>query len=119
LLIWTWIKNTIGYVGLGAIITLTSLYLLYMADIGAPSRYAHNILLSIDQSVNVVLGGDPDETISSRLGKWLTSDQKTFGDKIRRGFAWVICPPLDILNLESDHCRKSIDNEEGKDRVVK
>jgi hypothetical protein len=32
-------------------------------------RWAMNILLSLDQLGNSVLGGDPDETISSRLGR--------------------------------------------------
>lgn len=32
-------------------------------------KYFYNILIGIDQLVNAILGGDPDETISSRLGK--------------------------------------------------
>lgn len=32
-------------------------------------RYLFNILLAIDQFLNVLLLGDPDETISSRVGK--------------------------------------------------
>ena len=31
--------------------------------------YILNILVSIDQFVNVIFGGAPDETISSRLGR--------------------------------------------------
>lgn len=33
------------------------------------SRYWINMLVSIDQRVNVLCGGNTDETISSRLGK--------------------------------------------------
>lgn len=32
-------------------------------------RYLLNILISIDQLANTLAGGDPDETISSRIGK--------------------------------------------------
>ena len=32
-------------------------------------KYFLNILISLDQMGNTLLGGDPDETISSRLGK--------------------------------------------------
>ncbi len=32
-------------------------------------KWLLNILISIDQLGNTIAGGDPDETISSRLGK--------------------------------------------------
>ena len=32
-------------------------------------KWIVNVLVSIDQLGNTILGGDPDETISSRLGK--------------------------------------------------
>tara|TARA_Y100000310_G_scaffold337230_1_gene423797 strand:- start:125 stop:385 length:261 start_codon:yes stop_codon:yes gene_type:complete len=32
-------------------------------------KYIFNVLLGLDQLGNAALGGDPDETISSRLGK--------------------------------------------------
>ncbi|MDP4158147.1 MAG: hypothetical protein Q8911_00075 [Bacillota bacterium] len=34
-------------------------------------KYFYNILIGIDQLCNTILGGDPDETISSRMGKHL------------------------------------------------
>jgi hypothetical protein len=34
-------------------------------------KYIWNILVAIDQFINTVLGGDPDETMSSRMGKQL------------------------------------------------
>lgn len=66
-------------------------------------KYFWNILISIDQFVNTVFGGDPDETISSRLGKdrdknWFTTHLSSFLD-------W----------FESDHVEKSIEEDEGKD----
>jgi len=33
------------------------------------ARYGTNLLLSFDQTVNAIMMGDPDETISSRLGR--------------------------------------------------
>lgn len=54
-------------------------------------KYIRNILISIDQMANTLLGGDPDMTISSRLGRnykgtwmanfvdWLFSWQKRVG----------------------------------------
>lgn len=56
-------------------------------------KYIRNILISIDQFANTVLGGDPDMTISSRLGRnykgtwmakfvdWLFLWQKRDGSK--------------------------------------
>ena len=32
-------------------------------------KYFLNVLIGVDQLGNTILGGDPDETISSRLGK--------------------------------------------------
>jgi len=32
-------------------------------------RYFINILISLDQFINTLLGGDPDETLSSRAAK--------------------------------------------------
>lgn len=117
--VWKFLIRTLSQVGLAIVLAFTFLIMLYAADIGPPSRWAHNVLLSIDQTANAITGGDPDETLSSRFGKWLTEEPKTAWDHIRKGFAYVICPPLDLLNLESDHCIKSVDKEEGKDRVVK
>ncbi len=80
---------------------------------GPAGRWAHNVLLSIDQGANALLGGDPDETISSRLGKWLAGDNMA-----RRAFARVVCPALDLLMLERDHCRKSVDQTTGGKAVL-
>lgn len=75
------------------------------------SEWAHNILLAIDQYGNAVLGGDPDETISSRLGKWLTAGRVGVWDDIRYGVASVLCALLDLF--DPDHCINSIDPNVG------
>jgi hypothetical protein len=66
-------------------------------------RYIWNILIGIDQLLNAVLAGDPDETISSRMGKRvIKKDCKV---------CKVICRFLDVL--DKNHCYKSIESDEG------
>lgn len=65
-------------------------------------RYAWNVLISLDQLLNTLLGGDPDETLSSRMGK-----RARKGDKLGRCF----CAVLDVL--DKNHCEKSIERDEG------
>lgn len=65
-------------------------------------RYLWNLFIAVDQLVNTIFGGYPDETISSRMGK-----RARKGDK----FAIHFCSVLDVL--EKDHCEKSIERDEG------
>lgn len=68
-------------------------------------RYFFNILIAIDQLFNVLLLGDPDETISSRMGKYVARG---------RGFIpCLICKLLDVILREKDHCKNSIELDEG------
>jgi len=69
-------------------------------------KYIWNILISIDQLANTILGGDPDETISSRAGKL----------QYKRGWANFLCKFLNYL--DTGLCKKSIEIDEGKDGVV-
>ena len=71
-------------------------------------RYIWNNLLAIDQLANALLGGDPDETISSRAGKRLMENDR---------IAIVLCWFLDFF--ESDHCHKAIETDEGGDAVFR
>lgn len=70
-------------------------------------QYLWNILISLDQFANTVLGGSPDETISSRAGK-----------AMREGKVWgcVLCRFLNLF--ENEHCAKSIETDEGADAVI-
>ncbi len=63
-------------------------------------HYIRNLLISIDQFVNTVLGGYPDETLSSRMGKHQNCLICRF-----------VCKLLDIV--DKDHCKKSIEHDEG------
>ena len=74
-------------------------YLIYSANV-----YFWNILISIDQLCNTILFGCPDETMSSRMGKY-----------VRRGRGWFPCQLCKILNIfEKDHCIRSIENDRGE-----
>jgi hypothetical protein len=65
-------------------------------------RYVWNFLISLDQLLNTILGGNPDETMSSRMGKCI--------EKNNCKFCGFVCK---ILNLfEKDHCYKSIERDE-------
>ena len=65
-------------------------------------EYFWNILLSLDQLVNTIFAGAPDETISSRAAK-----------AERNGKKWgcVLCELLD--KIDKDHCNKNIELDEG------
>lgn len=70
-------------------------------------RYIFNILISIDQLANAILGGDPDETISSRLGKRLNTC----------AFCRFICNILHKIDYR--HCQDAIEENEGSNAVIK
>jgi hypothetical protein len=77
-------------------------------------KYLLNILISIDQLGNTVLGGDPDETISSRLGKI----------KIGHGgrIPWYrpLCKVIDwgLELIDPGHSVDAIEGDEGKDALI-
>ena len=73
------------------------------------SRYSWNLLIAIDQLINTVFGGDPDETISSRMGKWARAGKHKKGDrKITYAIANFV-----VELFEKDHFAKSIEEDEG------
>lgn len=63
-------------------------------------RYLLNLLIAIDQLGNAILGGDPDETISSRAAK--KAD--------RRGWR-VIARLLEFIN--PGHLARAREDDEG------
>ncbi|MEH7116052.1 hypothetical protein V7128_01335 [Neobacillus vireti] len=67
--------------------------------------YIWNLLISIDQFFNTVLGGSPDETMSSRMGKHVANKDCPFCN--------LVCKFLNLF--EKDHCIKSIEKDEGND----
>ena len=79
-------------------------------------KYIFNLLISIDQLANTILGGDPDETLSSRMGKmvvrWRVGSTKS---QLRYKLAVAICWLLN--KIDPDHCNKSIEHNEGDDDI--
>lgn len=69
-------------------------------------KYLKNILIAIDQLVNTICFGDPDETISSRLGR------NYDGTWIEKFVNWLFKWQKD------DHCSNSIEYDEGKDAII-
>lgn len=76
-------------------------------------QYIYNHAVIISQACSVLLGGDPDESVSSRLGK-----------AERAGKFWaeyIVCPVVDNLVLaftgQARHCFYSIEDDEGKKTV--
>jgi hypothetical protein len=64
-----------------------------------------NVLLAIDQFVNVLMLGDPDETISSRAGRVFPNTWWTwFIDNL---FFW-----------QTNHCHKAIEPSEGRRDIL-
>lgn len=68
--------------------------------------YILNILVAVDQLANTILGGDPDETISSRAAK---------AQRLKKPWGCVLCKFLDLF--QKGHCDKSIEWGEGADAV--
>ena len=74
------------------------------------TQYLFNLLITLDQSVNTMAGGDPDETISSRLGK---IERRYWGRipwylPITRSIVWL------LNKLDPAHCQASIEEDEGE-----
>lgn len=70
-------------------------------------RYGWNLLIAIDQLGNTLLGGDPDETISSRTAKRVGEQR----------WAYWLCRALHWF--DKDHCAKSVESDEGAREVIK
>lgn len=78
-------------------------------------RYIWNLLVAIDQLANTACGGDPDETISSRVGKWAKDSSYNSGAKkpAYKLVRWV------TELFEKDHLAKAIEEDEGKNELLK
>ncbi len=76
-------------------------------------KYITNILISLDQTGNALCGGDPDETISSHIGKV----KRSMGGAI--GWKRPILKILDIIlnRIDRNHSVDAIEEDEGKDSL--
>jgi hypothetical protein len=84
---------------LAAVLSLVWMFCAVLANSARGQRLA----VSFDQLANTALGGDEDETISSRAGK-----------AAREGKWWAcrLCRWLD--RFDPNHCENNIEQDEGK-----
>ena len=73
------------------------------------SRHAHwpywlRLLIGIDQLGNVIFGGDPDETISSRLGRAMRDGRLAWHRKPVPMLIYVL-----LEKIDPGHCAKAIE----------
>ncbi len=48
-------------------------------------KYARNVVIALDQAANALLGGDPDETLSSRLHRAQSGELGYFASRVMLG----------------------------------
>jgi hypothetical protein len=72
-----------------------------------------NVLIGIDQLGNAIMFGDPDETISSRIGKI----KRKYGGKIpwSKPVTKIIDKGLDVI--DKNHSLDAIEDDEGEDQI--
>lgn len=110
--LWALVALSLPLVGLllGVVFMLAALPFMRLLPGGMARRYAINLFIAGDQMANAILGGNPDMTISGRLGKRLL--------KGRDGCPWCyllskwICRLLD--EVDPRHCVKAyrVDQDE-------
>ncbi len=67
--------------------------------------YIKNVLIAIDQTINTIFNGWPDETFSSRCWRWSKDGKRDWPRKLVDG----------ILFWDKNHCRESYESErEGR-----
>lgn len=92
---------------------LVALVILFIGFLKFPrktfiSRYCLNLLLSVDQLANTILLGDPDETLSSRIGKGSL-----------KGSRFCIFMAKILGFFDKNHAVKNIEKDEGSDQITK
>jgi hypothetical protein len=65
-------------------------------------QYVFNQFLAIDQLLNTILMGHPDETLSSRLGRTIGKERYFFVRPLRVTVDLIFYP------IEKDHCLNSV-----------
>lgn len=98
--------------------TLTGTYLLTAGIFpGVPmalqgSRYWHGVWIAFDKLWNAILDGDPEETLSSHLGK-----STIYGYEVVLWNRWADHTLAWLLHqIDKHHCEKSIDWKVGEPR---
>lgn len=73
----------------------------------ALARYGMNWLRWLDEGLNVLTGGDANETLSSRAGKAARAQQP---------WACLLCRVLNWIS--KDHCERSIHPDDGANATL-
>lgn len=70
----------------------------------AVKRYLWNVLVAIDQLINTLIGGKPDETLSASA---------YYGELCGRPLAKFFRPVIDFIfsPLEQEHCKHAYEGE--------
>jgi hypothetical protein len=69
-------------------------------------KYFRNVLIGIDQLINTITGGSPDETLSSRVYRYRDDSKIAW-------FTWK------FLNwIEENHCENSLEPDDHHDQDV-
>ncbi len=78
--------------------------------------YFHNLFLAVDQLINTIIGGDPDETFSSRVGKCQRGDHGVWIRIPATPLAWFI----NVLFCWQgwNHCINCIEDDEGQRELI-
>jgi hypothetical protein len=84
----------------------------YISNVGKATWV---FLLSADKLLNAIIGGDPQELVSSRVGKMVRNWKENPQNKARFFLACGLCRLLSLF--EKNHCEKSIQPDEGSDDV--
>ena len=77
-------------------------------------RYLMNFLISIDQLGNSLLAGDPDETISSRIGRIKVK----YGGKVPWTRPITKLADLVLDKIDKNHSIDAIEPDEGGDGLA-
>ena len=71
-------------------------------------QYIYNLALSIDQFINTIILGDPDDSISGRCGRAMRGEPKWWVKPLRDFIDWLFL----VLFNEVGHCANAIEPEE-------
>lgn len=76
---------------------------------GKGGQYLYNLILGLDQFINTILLGDPDESISGRIGRAMQSGRpKCFVPYLAHFNDWIFW----VIFKEKDHNLNAIEPEE-------
>lgn len=76
--------------------------------------YTRNLIVSIDQLFNTICGGDPDNTLSARVGFFSRHEDQQLLPKKLRMFYKMIERPIDLAYEHADgkgHCRQAFEDD--------